>query len=296
MSITEQLAATHLGKKSLGSELYDKSLLVAVPRFENRQQYNIEENNLPFVGYDIWDAYEVSFMTQNNIPCTYVLKIKYPANSPFIVESKSLKLYLNSFNMTPLKATINESKDFFIETVKRDLSDLLKTDVSLKLHDTFSPTECTMFQGYKNIRDIIDLDTTTCTRFNEAPDELQFSSDNDGKDLKITFDAVRSNCKITHQPDFADIFIHIKSDKGIDISSLVKYIVSFRKENHFHEECVEMIYKRLLDKYTPDILMVAALYTRRGGIDICPIRANDAKYLDTELLDITKYTKRTIKQ
>lgn len=296
MSITEQLAATHLGKKSLGSELYDKSLLVAVPRFENRQQYNIEENNLPFVGYDIWDAYEVSFMTQNNIPCTYVLKIKYPANNPFIVESKSLKLYLNSFNMTSLKATINESKDFFIETVKRDLSDLLKTDVSLTLHDTFSASECTMFQGYKNIRDIIDLDTITCTRFNEAPDELQFSSDNDCKDLKISFDAVRSNCKITHQPDFADIFIHIKSDKGIDIPSLVRYIVSFRKENHFHEECVEMIYKRLSDKYNPDILMVAALYTRRGGIDICPIRANDTKYLDTELLDITKYTKRTIKQ
>lgn len=296
MSITEQLAATHLGKKSLGSELYDKSLLVAVPRFENRQQYNIEENNLPFVGYDIWDAYEVSFMTQNNIPCTYVLKIKYPANNPFIVESKSLKLYLNSFNMTPLKATINESKEFFIETVKRDLSDLLKTDVSLTLHDTFSASESKMFQGYKNVQDIVDLDTIVCTRFNEAPDELEFSSDNDGKDLKISFDAVRSNCKITHQPDFADIFIHIKSDKGIDISGLVKYIVSFRKENHFHEECVEMIYKRLFDKYTPDIIMVAALYTRRGGIDICPIRANNIKYLDEELLDITKYTKRTIKQ
>ena len=75
-TITETLAATHLGKKSSGSELYDKSLLVAVPRYENRQQYNIDENNLPFVGYDIWDAYEVSFMTANNVPCSYVLKIK----------------------------------------------------------------------------------------------------------------------------------------------------------------------------------------------------------------------------
>lgn len=119
MGITETLAATHLGKKSAGSELYDKSLLVAVPRVENRQAYGIKENALPFVGYDVWNAYEVSFMNLNNIPCNYVLKIKYPCTSPYIVESKSLKLYLNSFNMTSLKQTIKESVDFFLATVKK---------------------------------------------------------------------------------------------------------------------------------------------------------------------------------
>lgn len=295
-TITEKLAATHLGKRSEGSELYDKSLLVAVPRYENRQQYNIKEDNLPFVGYDIWDAYEVSFMTANNIPCSYVLKIKYNCNSKYIVESKSLKLYLNSFNMTPLKKTVAESEEFFLSTVKRDLDELLQTDVELKLHTKFTTSDCNIFKDYISIRDIIDLDNISCYHFNESPSELTYDEDNNNKELLLTFDSVRSNCRVTHQPDFGDIFIRIKSEKGISLEGLLRYLVSFRKEWHFHEECCEMIYKRLYDKYEPEILMVGALYTRRGGIDICPIRANKEEYLDFELLDISIFNRRTAKQ
>lgn len=296
MSITEELAATHLGKRSTGSELYDKSLLVAVPRIENRRQYNIDEQNLPFVGYDVWNAYEVSFMTRKNIPFSAVLKIKYPCSSSYIVESKSLKLYLNSFNMTSLKDTVEESRRYFLETVKKDLDELLKTNVELVLHDKLTSNECNIFNGYENINTLINYEEIECTRFNEAPEELDFDETNANKELKITFDSLRSNCRVTHQPDYADMFIKINSTKGIDLSSLVRYLVSFRKEWHFHEECVEMIYKRLLDKYNPKDLMVGALYTRRGGIDICPIRALRESSLDKELLDISKYTKRTIKQ
>lgn len=295
-TITEKLAATHLGKRSEGSELYDKSLLVAVPRYENRQQYNIKEDNLPFVGYDIWDAYEVSFMTANNIPCSYVLKIKYNCNSKYIVESKSLKLYLNSFNMTPLKKTVAESEEFFLSMVKNDLDELLQTDVELKLHTKFTTSECNIFKDYISIRDIIDLDNISCYHFNESPSELTYDEDNNNKELLLTFDSVRSNCRVTHQPDFGDIFIRIKSKKGISLEGLLRYLVSFRKEWHFHEECCEMIYKRLYDKYEPEILMVGALYTRRGGIDICPIRANKEEYLDSELLDISIFNRRTAKQ
>lgn len=295
-TITEKLAATHLGKRSEGSELYDKSLLVAVPRYENRQQYDIKEDNLPFVGYDIWDAYEVSFMTSKNVPCSYVLKIKYNCNSKYIVESKSLKLYLNSFNMTPLKNTVAESEEFFLTTVKRDLDELLQTNVELKLHTKFTTSECNIFKDYISIRDIIDLDNISCHHFNESPSELTYDEDNNNKELLLTFDSIRSNCRVTHQPDFGDIFIRIKSEKGISLEGLLRYLVSFRKEWHFHEECCEMIYKRLYDKYEPEILMVGALYTRRGGIDICPIRANKEEYLDSELLDISIFNRRTAKQ
>lgn len=295
-TITEKLAATHLGKRSEGSELYDKSLLVAVPRYENRQQYDIKEDNLPFVGYDIWDAYEVSFMTSKNVPCSYVLKIKYNCNSKYIVESKSLKLYLNSFNMTPLKDTVAESEEFFLTTVKRDLDELLQTDVELKLHTKFTTSECNIFKDYISIRDIIDLDNISCHHFNESPSELTYDEDNNNKELLLTFDSIRSNCRVTHQPDFGDIFIRIKSEKGISLEGLLRYLVSFRKEWHFHEECCEMIYKRLYDKYEPEILMVGALYTRRGGIDICPIRANKEEYLDSELLNISIFNRRTAKQ
>ena len=296
MNKTEELAATHLGKKSAGSEFYDKSLLVAVPRSENRHAYGIEENNLKFVGYDVWDAYEVSFMTTKHIPCMYVLKIKYPCDNPFIVESKSLKLYLNSFNMTPLKDTIEESTKYFLETVKKDLSELLQTNVELELHHRFTSSESHMFEGFVNLKDLVNMDEIECTKFNEAPEELSFDSINDNKELRLTFDSLRSNCRVTHQPDFADAFILIKSPKGMDLKGLVKYLVSFRKEWHFHEECVEMMYTRLLEKYNPEELMVGALYTRRGGIDICPMRANKKELLDKELLDIKKYTRKTSKQ
>lgn len=235
-------------------------------------------------------------MTANNIPCMYVLKIKYPCTSPFIVESKSLKLYLNSFNMTSLKNTIAESKEYFLNTVKNDLEDLLKTTVEVCLHEKYSATASKMFENYINLHDIIDFDTIKCSKFNEAPELLNTDITNANSVLKLTFSELRSNCRVTHQPDFGDAFILIKTKLGIDISSLVQYLVSFRKEWHFHEECVEMIYKRLLDRYDPELLMVGALYTRRGGIDICPIRANKENLLDKELLDITTYTKRTIKQ
>ncbi len=296
LNVTETLAATHLGKKSAGSEKYDKSLLVAVPRIENRTAYGIEESNLPFVGYDVWDAYEVSFMTTNNVPCMYVLKIKYPCNSPYIVESKSLKLYLNSFNMTPLKDTIEESTQYFLDTVKKDLEELLKTTVELHLHTEYSKSKCKMFKGYTNLKKLVNMNELHCEKFNEAPELLSFDSSNANKELKITFDSMRSNCRVTHQPDFADAFIRIKCKDGVDLTNLTKYLISFRKEWHFHEECVEMIYKRLLDKYNPEILMVGALYTRRGGIDICPMRALNSDLLDKELISINKYTKKTIKQ
>ena len=296
MSVTETLAATHLGKKSAGSEKYDKSLLVAVPRIENRTAYGIEEDKLPFVGYDVWNAYEVSFMTTNNIPCMYVLKIKYPCNSPFIVESKSLKLYLNSFNMTPLKDTIEESTEYFLTTVKHDLEELLQTTVELYLHKTYSKSKCKMFKGYTNLSKLVDMNSLHCDKFNEAPEILSFDESNANKELKITFDSMRSNCRVTHQPDFADAFIRIKCKDGVDLENLTRYLISFRKEWHFHEECVEMIFKRLLDKYKPEVLMVGALYTRRGGIDICPMRALNEDLLDKELITINKYTKKTIKQ
>lgn len=296
MNITEKLASTHLGQKSKGSELYDKSLLVAVPRSENRIAYNIDDKNLPFVGYDIWNCYEVSFLTTNNVPVCGVLKIEYPCNNPSIVESKSLKLYLNSFNMTPLKETVEESTKYLLDTVQKDLSELLQTDIKVKFHKKFTDSHSAMFPTYTPIQDIIDLNNVKCERFNESPEILEEGVINSNSEVSVSFDSMRSNCRVTGQPDFGDVFIHWKSDKNIDLKNLVQYLVSFRKENHFHEECCEMIYKRLWDILQPEELVVAALYTRRGGIDINPIRANKKELLDEELINIDKYTRKTIKQ
>ena len=118
---TDIIASTHLGKKISGSEIYDPSLLVVIPRIENRKQYNLQNENLPFEGFDVWHAYEFSAMTENGIPVTRLLKIKYDCRSEFLVESKSLKLYLNSFNMTKFGSTTTECLEICADKIKKDL-------------------------------------------------------------------------------------------------------------------------------------------------------------------------------
>ena len=178
--------------------------------------------------------------------------------------------------------------------MKKDLDELLETNVELVLHDKFTSTTTELFTDFKDITELVDMNSIECTKFNDAPEELEYDENN--KEIKIMFKSLRSNCRVTHQPDFGTAFVQVKCEKGVDLKGLVRYLVSFRKEWHFHEECCEMIYKRLLDKYNPEDLMVACLYTRRGGIDICPMRANRETLLDKELSDINKYTKRTINQ
>lgn len=295
---TEQIASKFLGKKTAGSETYDSSLLVAVPRFENRQQYNIQNDNLPFEGWDVWHAYEFSAMTQNGLPVTRLLKIKYNCTSEFIVESKSLKLYLNSFNMSRFGETIEDCLIVCKKTIEKDLSEKLKTDVVVNFLDNTSP-RINIFQNFDNLIDFIDQKTIKIEHFKESPELIETEDDIEPQKHYLMFDSLRSNCRVTHQPDFGDVFIYYKSQKHIKEDSLVKYLISFRSEYHFHEECCEMIYKRLFDKLNAeDELFVCALYTRRGGIDICPARWSKNCTVEGvyNLLDITQYARNNFKQ
>lgn len=292
---TDKIASTHLGKKSVGSEVYDPTLLVAIPRIENRKQYNIENNHLPFNGWDVWHAYEFSCMSENGLPITKVLKLKYNCNSEFLVESKSLKLYLNSFNMSRFGKNTNECLTFCRDKIQKDLSQVLKTEVEVNFIDNNSK-KTEIFKNFQKLTDFVNENELKITKFKETPQLLQTETSEE-KEYYLTFDSLRSNCRVTHQPDFGDVFIYYKSNKHIDETSLVKYLCSFRSEYHFHEECCEMIYKRLLDILNDsDKLFVCALYTRRGGIDICPIRYN-CNIKDAEkLLDLTAFARNGVKQ
>ena len=294
---TDLIASTHLGKKSIGSENYDPSLLVAIERGENRKQYKIENNNLPFLGCDVWHCYEFSTLTKNNLPISKVLKIKYDCNSEFLVESKSLKLYLNSFNMTPFGENITECLDECKKLIQKDLSSVLQTNVEVNfLDDEIETTK--IFPNFQNILNFIDEKSLKIEKFQEAP-ELLKTEEIEEKEYYLKFNSLRSNCRVTHQPDFGDVFIYYKSKKHILEESLIQYLVSFRKEYHFHEECTEMIYKRLFDILdSNDELFVCALYTRRGGIDINPIRySKNCKINDYfALANVQKFTKYGIKQ
>ena len=295
---TDRIASTHLGKRSAGSDIYDPSLLVAVPRVENRKQYNIDENDLPFEGWDVWHAYEFSCMTENGVPVTRVLKLKYSCNSMNIVESKSLKLYLNSFNMYKLGSTIQECLELCAGLIQVDLQELLREVVEVQFLDN-SAEKVQIFEKYANVMNLVDENKLQVEAYKESPELLQTGLRSAKEQTYLAFDSLRSNCRVTHQPDFGDVFIYYNSEKKIDEASLVKYLVSFRSEYHFHEECCEMIYKRLADILNEgDELFVCCLYTRRGGIDICPARWSKGLNVDEvkPLLDLSKLARSGIKQ
>ena len=302
MKEIHDIAGKHLGKAGDGSsvkpyitpDIHDKSLLVPVPRSLNRLQYDIHDEKLPFVGCDLWNAYEVSFLLNNGYPLSGVLQLKYSAFSTNIVESKSLKLYLNSFNMEKLGKTSNQAIKNFLSIVLNDLVeavDITEKDVSVAF---FSPAADGKFYSHnendnlgtfgefsriESTRDITKLDFTS---YKEDPSLLK-AADPEVVRLGgmlpqfITTNALRSNCRVTNQPDWGDVYLYVKGNKVIEPGSFLQYIVSMRKENHFHEEICEMIYKRVHDLLKPKEMLVACLYTRRGGIDINPIRASSNK-------------------
>ena len=295
---TDEIASTHLGKRVNGSEKYDPSLLVAIPRIENRLQYKIDANALPFEGWDVWHAYEFSVMTEKGLPITRLMKIRYNCESEFLVESKSLKLYLNSFNMSRFGRNIQDCLDICKQTIEKDLSEKLQTSVEIN----FLENDCaksSIFSQFSNIIDFVEESDIKIENFKESPELLELEKTTEKKSYYLTFDSLRSNCRVTHQPDFGDAFIYYNSTRHIKEDSLIKYLSSFRSEFHFHEECCEMIFKRLYDLLdVEDELFVCALYTRRGGIDICPARwskkCNVADVL--ELIDLEKFARCGIKQ
>ena len=293
---TDLIASKFLGKKVAGSLNYAPELLVAVPRCENRRHYGIDENNLPFAGFDVWHAYEFSCLTENGLPVTRLLKLKYNCTSPFIIESKSLKLYLNSFNMTKYGKNTADCLAICKKIIENDLSQKLETDVTVYFIPN-NEKKVEIFQNFTNIARFFDENELKIENFKENPQVLETETTNITTEHYLTFDSLRSNCRVTHQPDFGDVFIYYTSQKHIKEISLVKYLCSFRSEYHFHEECCEMIFKRLLDLLKEgDELFVCALYTRRGGIDICPVRYNCKIKVADALLDITQLARYGVKQ
>jgi 7-cyano-7-deazaguanine reductase len=295
---TDKIASTHLGQKSQGSTIYDPSLLVVVPREENRKQYNLLNDNLPFVGWDIWHSYEFSVLTENGVPVTKVLKLKYPCDNKYLIESKSLKLYLNSFNMTRLGKNVEEALNIAKQRIEKDLSEKLQTDVEIEFLKP-STKRNEIFSEFKNIMELVDEQSLNFSQYKESPEVLKTTKTQTAQSYHLMCDSLRSNCRVTHQPDFGDVFIYYKSKKHIEESSLFEYLVSFRSEYHFHEECCEMIYKRLKDLLDrADELMVCALYTRRGGIDITPVRWSENCHIPDidNLLDLTIFARHGIKQ
>lgn len=288
MNLIENIASQHLGKSTHYQSNYDPSLLVAIPRELNREDLGIT-SHLPFVGYDVWHAYEVSFLTDKGLPVNGMLKIILPSDSPTHVESKSLKLYLNSFNMMSLGANTVDAIELFLLQVRTDLSQLMQVTIEVYFYQ--QPMDENAFIQYQPLSQLIDLEhidfkeNTAGLSAKTQPHTLQFSTN-----------LLRSNCRVTNQPDWGDVFIHYQGHKTLDLVRYAQFIVSMRSMNHFHEEICEYIYTELLRVLEPAELMVCCLYTRRGGIDINPIRATDARLIPSIFTDANAYQSKTMRQ
>ena len=290
----KEIASKHLGKVGGDgySDQYNPELLVKIPRVLNREGYGL--TGTEFKGVDVWNAYEVSAITSKGQPVAGMLKIVCPANSEFHVESKSIKLYLNSFNMTKIGENAPDCISGIEARVKRDLDELLDTDTTVSFYASDFETEPLSFsEEFEDLGELVDLDQIDFTAFKSDASQLE-SGDN--TKLKVRSNLLRSNCRVTNQPDWGDVFIHIEGESVPTPESIAKYIVSHRTVSHFHEEICEMIFAHLTERFKPELLMVSCLYTRRGGIDINPIRATHSM-LVPEFFTNPEYTiRKTLRQ
>ncbi|WP_295005827.1 NADPH-dependent 7-cyano-7-deazaguanine reductase QueF [uncultured Dechloromonas sp.] len=255
--------ASPLGKATEYQSRYAPELLFPIPRQLKRSEIGIDDSALPFVGEDLWNAYELSWLNARGKPVVAVGTFRVPADSPNLIESKSFKLYLNSFNQSSF-----ESAESVAQTMTRDLSAAAGRPIAVALQPLASAPTAAI--GIPAGIALDDLDIA-CDRYQPAPELLTTQA---GAILEETLYShlLKSNCLVTGQPDWAMVVIRYRG-RPIERAGLLRYIVSFRNHNEFHEQCVERIFTDLLARCRPEALAVHARYTRRGGLDINPFRS-----------------------
>ena len=265
--MSHDLSHLPLGKTTNYASAYDPGLLCPVPRRLKREELGIAEHALPFFGVDVWNGYELSWLNARGKPIVAVAEFRVPCTTPNLIESKSFKLYLNSLNGTRFPDTKQ-----VLALLERDLSACAGGPVAV------------------SITEARDFDTQAMGRLaGTCIDELDIAVDNYQLDATLLAGAARgpvveetlvshllkSNCLITSQPDWGSVQISYRGP-AIDHEALLRYVISFRDHNEFHEQCVERIYTDLMRHCAPEWLTVYARYTRRGGLDINPWRSSAA--------------------
>ena len=264
-----------LGKASAYADQYDAGLLFPIPRADKRAEIGVGAQ-APFFGADLWTAYELSWLNLRGKPQVAIAQVVVPCDSPNIVESKSFKLYLNSFNNTRfadasqvqarLKADLGEA-------VWRGSVQSAGVGVKLVLPEMFDREPIQELDGLS--LDRLDVE---CDRYTPAPDLLTTAVGEVPVTEVLTSGLLKSNCLVTGQPDWGSVRIAY-SGPQIEQAGLLQYLVSFRNHHEFHEQCVERIFMDISQRCQPHKLAVYARYTRRGGLDINPFRTSYAQSL-----------------
>lgn len=263
----QALAGLKLGKPTAYHDQYDATLLQPVPRSLNREPLGLYPQSLPFHGADIWTLYELSWLNDKGLPQVAVGEISLNANSANLIESKSFKLYLNSFNQTRFA-----NWDAVHSTLQRDLAACAQGEVSVTLFrlEQLAGQPIAMLAG-----ECIDEQDIAIDNYDFNAGYLQGANTGPLVEETLVSNLLKSNCLITNQPDWGSVQIQYRGPQ-IDREALLRYLVSFRHHNEFHEQCVERIFNDVLRFCQPEQLSVYARYTRRGGLDINPWRSNTA--------------------
>lgn len=255
-----------LGKPSAYKTEYDPTLLFPIPRQPKRTEIGLAEGKaLPFFGVDIWNAYEVSWLNLKGKPQVALVTFIIPADTPNIVESKSFKLYLNSFNQSKIA-----SAEAVQQLLHHDLSEATGGTVQVRIVTESDLSKQKMGELDGLLLDRLDIETDI---YEPDPTLLKAAQEESPVEESLVSHLLKSNCLVTGQPDWGSVQIRYVG-APIDQEGLLKYLISFRNHNEFHEQCVERIFTDVLRMCKPVKLAVYARYTRRGGLDINPFRTN----------------------
>ncbi|WP_077002055.1 NADPH-dependent 7-cyano-7-deazaguanine reductase QueF [Variovorax sp. KK3] len=271
MSLDNTPEQSQLGRASAYVDRYDAGLLFPIPRATQREAMGIRAQQLPFFGADLWTAFELSWLNPRGKPQLAIAHFTVPCETPNIIESKSFKLYLNSFN-----SSVFEGADAVRERLRADLSEAVwrgadrvaGIGVKLMAPEAFDREQVQELDG-------VDLDRLDieCTHYQPAPELLSSDSTQTPVSETLCSRLLKSNCLVTGQPDWGSVQIRY-SGPQIDQAGLLAYIVSFRNHNEFHEPCAERMFQDIWRRCQPTKLAVYARYTRRGGLDISPFRTS----------------------
>lgn len=262
---------SQLGKTSAYADQYDPSLLFPLHRQPKRDEIGIQDK-LPFFGADLWTAFELSWLNQRGKPQVALAHFTIPCETPNIIESKSFKLYLNSFNNTRF-----DSLEAVQERLREDINEALWRGAPARLSSASVRVMAPEHFETQRVQELeglsLDRLDVECTDYSPRPDLLKADHDNPPVTETLVSHLLKSNCLVTGQPDWGSVQISY-TGAAIDQEGLLRYIVSFRNHNEFHEQCVERIFMDIMRQCRPLKLSVYARYTRRGGLDINPLRTS----------------------
>jgi 7-cyano-7-deazaguanine reductase len=300
---------TDVASKTLGSansyavytDTFDPSQLNPMPRILARQDWGIKGDE--FVGFDTWHCHEATFLLSNGLPVAGTLKIICPASSEFMVESKSFKLYLNTFDMCKMGDTLQEAIDNYEKQVQKDVSKAIGAEVKVGFFR--SGDDVLLGQnpgrGYKDLfteLDTSELESVQITDYNGNEKYNIVTEDGSDGNLFMYFtNVLRSRCRHTKQKDTGAAYFIIKTKKGIvNKLELLKLVISLREVNEFHEFCAEKLFTEIVSNPNVDACSVMLLYARRGSLDICPVRASNSVLLNAVLNNPTMYSQKAMGQ